>query len=103
MDSVSDECFPEHVLLRFCLELTMHLRLRHRTLLVLLTPPVRGHAPRLVHRQRRGHEQHQQAATGVDEFAPQPEDIGTVRLCRYACEVAHCRHVQQQDNGGKDG
>ena len=27
-------------------------------LLVLLTPPIRGHAPRLVHGQRRGHELH---------------------------------------------
>ena len=32
---------------------SLHLRLRHLTPLALLTPPVRGHAPRLVHRQRR--------------------------------------------------
>jgi hypothetical protein len=38
---------------------------RRRTLLVLLPPPVPGHAPRLVHRQRRGHEQEQQGTTGV--------------------------------------
>ena len=31
---------------------SLHLRLRHLTPLVLLTPPVRGHAPRLAHRQR---------------------------------------------------
>src|SRR5919106_5137715 len=41
---------------------SLHLRLRQRTLLVLLTPPVPGHAPRLVYRQRRRREQHQQAA-----------------------------------------
>jgi hypothetical protein len=45
---------------------SLHLRLRQRTLLVLLTRPVPRHAPRLVHRQRHGHEQHQQAASGVD-------------------------------------
>lgn len=64
---------------------SLHLRLRPRKLLVLLTPPVPGHAPRLVYRQYRVHEQHQQAAPGVEEFAPQPAEIGTSRLSRYAC------------------
>jgi hypothetical protein len=41
---------------------SLYLRLRRLTLLVLLTPPVPDHAPRLVHRQHYGHEQHQQAA-----------------------------------------
>ena len=83
-----------------------HVSLRHLALLVLLTPPVPGHAPRLVHRQRRGHEQHQQAARGVDhELNPQPAEIGTgqCRLCRHACQAAHWLHVQQQDDGGDDG
>ncbi|MQA16240.1 MAG: hypothetical protein GEV09_19455 [Pseudonocardiaceae bacterium] len=51
---------------------SLHLRHEHRTLLVLLTllillaPPVPSHAERLVHRQDRGHEQHQQGDTGVE-------------------------------------
>ena len=68
---------------------SLHLRLRHRTLLVLLTPPVPGHAPRLVHRQRRGDEQQQKGGTGVEHggWAPQHAEIvtGQCRLCRYAC------------------
>ncbi len=52
---------------------------RH-TLLMLLTPPVRGHAHRLVHIHHLDHEQHQQSDTGMEEFAsqpaPQPVDIG---------------------------
>jgi hypothetical protein len=45
---------------------SLHLRLRQRTLLMLLAPPVPGHALWLVHGQSRGHEQHQQAASGVE-------------------------------------
>ena len=45
---------------------SLHLRLRHLTLLVLLTPPVRGHALRLVHRQHCEHDQHYQSSTGGD-------------------------------------
>src|SRR2546427_4263902 len=57
------------------------------TLGVLLPAPVPGHAPRLVHRQHHGYEQHQQAATGVGDegdllFAQ--VGIGQCRLCRYA-------------------
>jgi hypothetical protein len=43
----------------------LNLRLRLLTPPALLTPPVRGHASRLVHRQRRGDEQHQQRGAGV--------------------------------------
>lgn len=43
---------------------SLDLRLRRRTLLALPTPPVPGHAPRLIHRQRREHEQHQQGGAG---------------------------------------
>ena len=69
---------------------------------MLLTPPVRGHAPRLVHRQHRGHEQHHQADPGVEEFAPQPVEIGIPPL--PLCLPCSSRpHVHQQDDGGKDG
>jgi hypothetical protein len=81
----------------------VHLRLRHLLLLVVLTPPVGGHAPRLVHIERRDHEQHQQASTGVEEIASKPAELGAVRLSRHLCQGAHGRHVQQQDYGGKDG
>lgn len=37
----------------------------------------------------------------MEEFAPQPAEIGTVRLFRYACKEGHRRHVHQQDDGGK--
>jgi hypothetical protein len=39
--------------------------LRPRTLLVLLTPPLRRHAPRLVHIQHLDYEQHQQGGAGL--------------------------------------
>jgi len=93
---------------------SLHLRLRHRkllvllaTLLLLLTPPVRGQARRLVHIQHLDHEQQQQADTGMEEFASQPAaqpaDIGAFSLSRYGCDEAHCLHVPQQDEGGYRG
>ena len=66
----------------------MLLPLRQRRLLLLVACPIPGRAPRPVHRQRRGHEQHQQDSTGVrHELGLQPAEIGTVqcRLCRDAC------------------
>ena len=66
-----------HTVPGYASEQSVHLRLQHRPLLVLLTTPVPGHASRLVHRQRRGHEQHQQGGTGVGhELDPQPAEIG---------------------------
>lgn len=70
---------------------------------MLLTPPVRGPAPRLVHIQHLDHEQHQQAANGVEQVYLQREEIGTVRLCRYACQEADRLQPGQQNDGGKDG
>jgi hypothetical protein len=49
---------------------SLHLRLRLLSLLLLFTPPVPGHALRLVHRQCHDHEQHQQADPGVKELTP---------------------------------
>ena len=59
-------------------------RPQQRTTPVLLTPSVRGHAPRLVHGQRRGREQHQEAARCVDHELNPRAEIGTgkCRLCR---------------------
>src|SRR5258708_6224321 len=52
--------------------------LRRRTFLAVLAPPVRGQAPRLVHRERRWYEQHQQATSGVDhELDPHRAEIGS--------------------------
>ena len=47
---------------------------------MLLTIAVWGHASRLVHRERRGQEQHQRAAADVEEFAGQPAEMRIVRL-----------------------
>ena len=68
---------------------SLRLRLRHLTLLVLLTPPVPGHAPRLVHRQRRGHEQHQQAASRLNHNPYLQPDFcaGQSPLRGYASEL----------------
>jgi hypothetical protein len=52
-------------------------------LLLLLTPPVRGHAPRLVHIQDLDHEQHHKAEPGMEEVAPKPVETGTFRLLGY--------------------
>lgn len=82
---------------------SLPLRLRHRTLLVLLAPPVRGQAPRLVHIQCRDDEQHQQSEAGMQEVAPKPAEVGRVCLSRSLRHHAHGRHVQQEDGGGKDG
>src|ERR687898_1701373 len=71
-------------------------------LLLLLTPPVRGHAPRLVHIQDLDHEQHHKAEPGMEEDAPKPVETGTFRLLGYVSQDAHVRHVQKQDDGGKD-
>jgi hypothetical protein len=69
--------------------LRLLLPLHRRTPLVLFSPPVRREAPRLVHRQNRGYQQHQQGDTGVEQrgWAPQLADIGPGR----------CHH------GGDDG
>jgi Major intrinsic protein len=83
-----------------------HLLLRDRTLLVLLTPAVTGQAPRLVHRQRRIHEQYQQAGTGGDhELDPRPAQISTGQrlLCRRTRQEANWLRVNQQNEGGKSG
>src|SRR5919107_3022785 len=72
-------------------------------LLLLLTPPVPGHAPRLVHIQDLDHEQHHKAKPGMEEVAPKPVETGTFRLLGYVYQDAHVRHVQKQDDGGKDG
>src|SRR5258708_29115728 len=40
--------------------------LRRRTFLARFMPPIGGQAPRFVHREYRGYEQHQQATGGVD-------------------------------------
>src|SRR5262249_36165885 len=86
---------------------SLYLRLRHHTLLVLLTPPIPRHTPRLVHVQHLNHQQYQQADTGMKEFArqgaPQRADISTFRFSRDACQEAHCLHVLQQDAGGNHG
>jgi hypothetical protein len=47
--------------------LMLLLPLQRLTPLVLLSRTVRRDAPRLVHRQNRGHEQHQQGDTGVEQ------------------------------------
>jgi len=46
---------------------SLHLPLRHCTLLVLLTPPVPGHAFRLVDRKHGCYEQYQEGGTGVEQ------------------------------------
>ena len=46
----------EHSGRRKAAQLILHLRLRHFTLLLLLTPPVPGNAPRLVHIEHQDHE-----------------------------------------------
>jgi len=65
---------------------------RHRTLLVLLTPPVPGHTPWLVHRQRRGHEQQQQGDAGVKQRSGAAAVITGAKVL----------HEHQQDDGGQD-
>src|SRR5215207_2395952 len=84
---------------------SLQLRLRHRTPLVLLTPPVPGHAPRLVHVQHHDHEQNHRAANGVDQCAPQHAEIvtGRCRIRCYVCEVADCLRFYQQDDSGNYG
>ena len=73
-------------------------RVQHLTLLGLLTPPVRGHAPRLVHRQRHVHEQRQQRGTRVaHELDLQSADVST-GCCRFsgdASEDANWPRVEQ--------
>jgi DNA-binding beta-propeller fold protein YncE len=64
--------------------LMLLLPLQRLTPLALLSRTVRRDAPRLVHRQKRGREQHQQGDTGVEQrgWAPQLADIGPGR-CRH--------------------
>ena len=40
---------------------------------------------------------------GVQEVAPKLAELGGIRLSCCVCQQAHCRHVQQQDDDGKDG
>ncbi len=56
--------YPTEQTRSFPLNCALPLRLRHPTLL-LLTPPVRRHAPRLVHRQRGSYEQCHQRGTSA--------------------------------------
>src|SRR5215211_8011593 len=72
---------------------------------VLLTPPVPGHATRLVHIQHQDHEQHHCAANRVDQCVPQCAEIviGCSRICCYVCEVADRLRFHQQDDGGDYG
>jgi hypothetical protein len=57
--------------------------------LLLLTPPIPGHAPRLVHIEHQDREQHHRAANGVDQCAPERAEIvtGRCRTCCYVSEV----------------
>ena len=75
------------------------------TLLMLLTPPVRGQASRLVHIQPHVHEQYHRAANGVDQGAPQRAEIvaGRCWICRDTCEVADCPRFRQQHDGSNHG
>ncbi len=71
------------------------------TLLMLPAPPVRGQAPGLVDRQRRGHEQRQQSNTGVEGRGRVPQLVkrqGRVR-CQIA-EGAQGLRVGKQDERG---
>jgi hypothetical protein len=81
-----------------CTLLMLLLPLQRLTPLVLLSPTIRREAPRLVHRQNRGHEQHQQGDTGVEQrgWAPQLADIGPGRCrpCGYASAKAQHEHQQ---------
>jgi DNA-binding beta-propeller fold protein YncE len=78
--------------------------LQRLTPLVLLSPTIRRDAPRLVHRQNRGHEQHQQGDTGVEQrgWAPQLVDIvqGRCRHCGY--NGAKYQHEHQQAEIAED-
>ena len=79
--------------------------LQRQMLLLLFPPAVRGHAPRLVHRQHVGHEQRHQGSDGDDhELNLQRAQIGAGerRLCCHACQVANGLRVHQQGNGGND-
>ena len=68
----------------------------------MLSPPIPGHARRLVHGEYHGHEQYQQAARGVnDELHPHRAKIGS-RQCRLrgkAGGVADQLHLHEQDAG----
>jgi len=67
---------PKHAIRGKPLEQELpHLRLRYRTLLVLPTPPVPGHATRLVHRQRGGRQQRQQGGCGVEDGGRVPQIV----------------------------
>src|SRR6266851_4514332 len=79
---------------------------RHRTLLLLLTPSVPGHAPRLVVREYSEYEQHHQGGNGGDDqLELLTLEIGTEHgcLCRSSCQEFNWLRVYQQDDGGKDG
>lgn len=65
------------------------------------TPTVRGKPPRLKYRQRRSRQQHQQTASGVDQFG---KEIG-IRERRFGRSLrhpTHILHVPQQDSDRND-
>jgi hypothetical protein len=72
---------------------TLYLWLRQRTLLLLLTPSIWSHAPRLVDIERRDHEQHEQADTRMEQIPSKPAEVDAIRRSRYLCQCAHCWHM----------
>jgi hypothetical protein len=54
-------------------------------MLLLITPPVLGHAPRFVHIKYQDHEQHHCAANGVDECISHLPPSGRLQVARDNC------------------
>src|SRR5258706_4765987 len=84
-----------------------HLSGPHVLQLVELLPlPVGGHAPRLVHRYRREHEQHHKGSTGGD-YQEEPLLVESrSQHCRpggFACQEFDGLQVDQQNEGGQEG